>query len=68
MNSNIIAGILRAIVPAAITYAAAKGWDLSALGTDAALGGLAALIAAIWSVTSKKAKPATPAEPEGSAK
>jgi hypothetical protein len=62
MNPSIIAGILRAIVPALITYAAAKGFDLSAIGTDAALGGLAALIAAVWSVTSKK-KPVSE-EPE----
>jgi hypothetical protein len=63
MNPTIIAGILRAIVPAIIAYAAAKGWDLSSLGTDAALGGLAALIAAAWSVQAKK-KPATATEPE----
>ncbi|CAB4182613.1 hypothetical protein UFOVP1090_23 [uncultured Caudovirales phage] len=55
MNSSIINGILRAIVPAIITYAAAKGFDLSQFGSEAVIGGVAAIIAAIWSVTSKKA-------------
>lgn len=66
MNPSIIAGILRAIIPAAIAYAAAKGWDLSALGSDAVLGGIAAIVAAVWSVKSKKAKPA--GEPEALSK
>lgn len=54
MNASIIAGILRAIVPAIVAYAAAKGFDLSALGTDAVIGGAAAVVAAVWSVASKK--------------
>jgi hypothetical protein len=57
MNASIIAGILRAIIPAAIAFAAAKGWDISELGSEAVIGGAAAVAAAIWSVKSKK-KPA----------
>ena len=56
MNSSIINGILRAVIPAVIAYAAAKGFDLSQFGSEAVIGGLAAIIAAIWSVTSKKAQ------------
>lgn len=54
MNPAIIAGILRAIVPAIVAYAAAKGFDLSSFGSEAVIGGVAAIAAAIWSVTSKK--------------
>lgn len=54
MNPAVIAGVLRAIVPALVAYGAAKGWDLSALGTDTALAGIAAIVAAVWSVASKK--------------
>ena len=54
MNSSIVNGILRAVIPAVVAYAAAKGFDISAIGSDAAIGGLAAVIAAVWSVSSKK--------------
>jgi hypothetical protein len=54
MNPSIIAGILRAVVPAVIAYAAAKGFDLSSFGSEAVIGGVAAIAAAIWSVASKK--------------
>ena len=60
MNSSIINGILRAVLPAIITYVATKGFDISQLGSEAAIGGIAALIAAVWSVTSKKTPPETP--------
>jgi len=54
MNPAIISGILRAIVPAIVAYAAAKGFDLSSFGSEAVIGGVTAIAAAIWSVTSKK--------------
>jgi len=57
MNASIINGILRAVIPAVIGYAAAKGFDISAFGTDAVIGGIAAIVAAVWSVKSKKNTP-----------
>ncbi len=59
MNPAIISGILRAIVPAIVAYAAAKGFDISQFGSEAVIGGVTAIAAAIWSVSSKK--PTTPA-------
>jgi hypothetical protein len=58
MNPAIISGILRAIVPAIVAYAAAKGFDVSQFGSEAVIGGLTAIASAIWSVTSKKTTPA----------
>lgn len=49
-----ITGILRAIIPAAIAYAAGKGVDLSWLTNPDVVAGLAALGCAAWSVQSKR--------------
>lgn len=50
--NNTINGILRAIVPAVMAYAAGKGWITQ--GAAAEIGAAIITIAAgIWSVTSK---------------
>ena len=55
MDTNVIGGILRAIVPAAVAFAVAKGWvtpaNTSAL-VDAIVVGVPAIAAAIWSIIS----------------
>jgi hypothetical protein len=57
MTKAHIAGILRAVIPAAVAYAAGKGFDLSALATPEAIDSIAAVVVAgcaVWSVTSKR--------------
>lgn len=55
MNTPQITGILRAIIPAAIAYAAGRGIDLSWLMNPDVLAGLATIAAAAWSVQTKRA-------------
>jgi hypothetical protein len=65
MNKAHIAGIIRAVVPALVTYAAAKGFDISALATPEAIESLAAIavaVCAVWSVTSKRNTVRLPAD------
>lgn len=53
MDMNTINGILRAIIPALVAFAAGKGW-ISASGataiSDAVVAAAAAVLAAGWSV------------------
>ena len=55
MDGNLIAGVVRAVVPALLAYAVGKGWigagavaDITAAAT--------AIVAAVWSVISNKPK------------
>ena len=52
MDSNAINGILRAIVPAMVAWAAGKGYISSGSAGDVAAG-IVAIGSAIWSVISK---------------
>ncbi len=54
MTTSILAGILRAVVPAIIGYAAGKGIDLNWLVTPEVTAAIATIGAAIWSVAAKK--------------
>ncbi len=54
----ILAGILRAIVPAIVGYFAGKGVDISGLATPEVTAAVATVIAAGWSVAAKTKKPA----------
>ena len=53
MDLNTINGIIRAVVPAALAYAVAKGWV-----TESSVGDITAAIvaiaAAVWSVKTNK--------------
>jgi hypothetical protein len=51
MNSDMIGGIIRAIVPASIAYLIGKG-TLPAGDYSAVVTGLVALVTAVWSVRS----------------
>ena len=57
MDSNIIGGILRAIVPAAVAFIVGKGW-LSAADAGNLVGALVAaataVAAAMWSVKTNR--------------
>jgi membrane protein DedA with SNARE-associated domain len=58
MNKSTIAGIIRAVLPALVAYAAGKGWDLTAISTTEYVDSLAAVVAgacAVWSVKAKRA-------------
>ncbi len=53
MNYDQITGIIRAIVPPAVAYCAAKGWIPAGSG-DSILAAAIAIAAAIWSVQNNK--------------
>lgn len=58
MDSNVINGVIRAVVPAVIAYLVGKG-TIPAADYGPLLAGLTATIAAVWSIWSKK-PPAAP--------
>lgn len=56
MDSNVINGVIRAVVPAIIAYLVGKG-TIPAADYGPLLAGLTATVAAAWSIWAKK-KPA----------
>lgn len=59
-----ITGILRAIIPAVMAYAAGKGIDLSWLMNPDVIAGLAAIGCAAWSVQSKRQRKTKTKDPQ----
>jgi len=57
MDINIINGVLRAIIPAALAYAVGKGW-LSQSSVADVTAAIITLVSAVWSVKSNQAPPA----------
>jgi len=57
MTSNQVNGIIRAVVPAALSYAVARGWIGESVVTDVTAA-VVTLVAAGWSVTTNAATPA----------
>lgn len=55
MNANQIAGVVRAIVPAALAYAVAKGWLTDSQVADISAA-IVVLVMAAWSVYSNVEK------------
>ena len=55
MNANLIAGVARAIVPAAVAYGVAKGWFTQSNAADIGAA-LVALGSAGWSVSTNVEK------------
>lgn len=53
MNSDQLGGILRAIMPAAIAYAVAKGWVSASSAADVGAA-LVTLAMAVWSIYTNK--------------
>jgi membrane protein DedA with SNARE-associated domain len=57
MDSNVVGGVLRALVPAAVAYIVGRGW-LSAEDATSLVGALVAagtaIAAALWSVKTNK--------------
>jgi hypothetical protein len=49
-----IAGVVRAVAPAAIAYAAGRGIDISWLTNPDVMAALAAIGCALWSVQAKR--------------
>ena len=49
MNNDMLGGIIRAVLPPAITYAVAKG-ILPTGSYDAVVAGFVSLVTALWSV------------------
>lgn len=57
MNSNQVGGIVRAVVPAVLAYAVAKGWITASSVADVTTA-VVTLAAAAWSVvTNAEGKP-----------
>ena len=56
MDINSVNGILRAILPAALAYAVAKGWVPVGSVADITAA-VVAVAAAVWSVTSNRTTP-----------
>lgn len=55
----IIAGIIRAVLPAVVAYFAGKGVDISGIATPEVTMAVATVVAAGWSVAAKVKKPTT---------
>lgn len=53
MDMNMINGVIRAVVPAALAYAVGKGW-ISAGAVGEITSAVVAVAAAVWSVVSNK--------------
>ncbi len=54
MNSNTVTGVIRAILAAAVGYAAGKGFDIGGLASPEVTAALGTVIVAAWSVFSKR--------------
>ena len=59
MNMNVINGVLRAVLPAAIAYVVGKGWLSSSSAADVTAA-IIALLSAGWSVQTNTAGTSTP--------
>lgn len=55
MDSNSIAGVIRAIVPAVLAYAVGKGWIGETSVTDITAA-CVAIASAVWSILSNRPK------------
>jgi hypothetical protein len=54
MNTSVIAGLIRTLVAALAGFAAAKGIDITGLGTPEVTNAIAVVGVAVWSAFAKK--------------